>query len=119
MSEATPRIRSGGLDVTKATITVAVAEEGGRPEAWGTIANDPQAVRRLVRQLARESRQLKLAYEAGPTGYVLHRQLTQLGVECQVVAPSLIPKSTSGRRGETDPRGAEQPGQLFGSGGLG
>ncbi len=70
------------LDVHKETITVAVAEEAGRPEAWGTIANDPQA----VRQLAREGCQLKLAYEAGPTGYVLQRQLTQLGVECRVVA---------------------------------
>jgi transposase len=32
------------------------------------------------------------AYEAGPTGYALHRQLTRLGVECVIVAPSLIPK---------------------------
>ena len=38
MSEATPRIRYVGLDVHKETITVAVAEEVGRPEAWGTIA---------------------------------------------------------------------------------
>lgn len=118
MSEATLRIRYVGLDVHKETITVAVAEEVGRPEAWGTIANDPQAVRRLVQQLARESHQLKLAYEAGPTGYVLHRQLTQLGVECQVVAPSLIPKSTSGRRVKTDARDAEQLAKLLRSGDL-
>jgi len=44
---------------------------------------DPLAVRRLVRQLAREGRQLKLTYEAGPTRHVLQHQLTQLGVECQ------------------------------------
>jgi len=31
-------------------------------------------------------------YEAGPCGYVLHRYLTVKGHECQVVAPSIIPK---------------------------
>ena len=118
MAEATPRIRYVGLDVHKETITVAVAEEVGRPESWGRIANDPQAVRRLVRQLAREGCQLKLAYEAGPTGYVLQRQLTRLGLECQVVAPSLIPKSTSGRRVKTDTRDAEQLAKLLRSGDL-
>jgi transposase len=118
MSEATPPIRHVGLDVHKEAITVAVAEEAGQPEAWATIANDPQAVRRLVGQLAREGCQLKLAYEAGPTGYVLQRQLTQLGVECQVVAPSLIPKSTSGQRVKTDSRDAEQLARLLRSGDL-
>ena len=79
MPQATPRIRYVGLDVHKETITVAVAEEAGQPQAWGTISNDSQAVRRLVRQLGREGCQLKLAYEAVPTGYVLQRQLTPLG----------------------------------------
>ncbi len=118
MPQATPRIRYVGLDVHKETIRVAVAEEAERPEAWGTIANDPQAVRRLVRQLAREGCELKLAYEAGPTGYVLQRQLAQLGVECQVVAPSLIPRSTFGRRVKTDARDAEQLARLLRSGDL-
>ena len=31
-------------------------------------------------------------YEAGPTGYGLHRQMTALGHDCSVIAPSLIPK---------------------------
>jgi transposase len=31
-------------------------------------------------------------YEAGPTGYGLHRQITALGHDCSVIAPSLIPK---------------------------
>jgi len=58
MPQATPRIRYVGLDVHKETITVAVAEEAGQPQAWGTISNDSQAVRRLVRQLGREGCQL-------------------------------------------------------------
>ena len=31
-------------------------------------------------------KQLKVCYEAGPTGYVLYWQLTQLGVACDVIA---------------------------------
>lgn len=53
-----------GLDVHKATITVAVGEESGQPALDGTIANDPGAVRKLVRKA-----KLVAAYEAGPTGY--------------------------------------------------
>ena len=79
MSEGTTRYL--GLDVHKATITVAVAEESGPPTLFGTIANEVGAVRKLVRQLGREAR-LVAAYEAGPTGYALHRELTQAG--CRV-----------------------------------
>ena len=47
---------------------------------------------------------LQCCYEAGPTGYVLYWQLVQLGVACEVIAPSLIPTKagdrvkTAGRR---------------------
>jgi len=80
-----------GLDVHKATITVAICEAAGTPTLYGTIANDPGAIRKLVRLLGRTTK-LAAAYEAGPTGYPLHRQLTELGVDCMVVAPSLLEK---------------------------
>ncbi len=105
-----------GLDVHKETIAVAVAEGGGSPQSMGTIANDPTAVRRLVRQLGRNCR-LSAAYEAGPTGYHLHRQLSRLGVECQVVAPSLTPRR-SGDRIKTDKRDALMLARLLRSGDL-
>jgi transposase len=35
--------------------------------------------------------------EAGPTGYVLYWQSTTLGVDCQVVAPTLLPGKTGDR----------------------
>lgn len=38
-----------------------------------------------------------MAYEAGPTGYCIHRRLTELGIECQVLAPSLIPRKAGDR----------------------
>jgi transposase len=117
MTKATARIRYVGLDVHKETIAVAIADEGQPVGGYGTIENAPEAVRRLVRQLSRDG-ELKVAYEAGPTGYQLQRQLAGLGVECQVVAPSLIPKSVSHRQVKTDSRDAQQLARLLRSGDL-
>ncbi len=114
MKEVTTRYL--GLDVHKATISVAVADPGAPPVAFGTIANDPGAVRRLVSQLKRGGK-LLAAYEAGPTGYGLHRQLVELGVECVVVAPALIPRR-AGDRVKTDTRDAISLARLLRSGDL-
>src|SRR5579862_6465415 len=96
-------IRYIGLDVHKATIAVAIAEEGGVPTSYGSIANEPAAIRTLMTRLGHPQAELRVAYEAGPTGYALHRQLTKLGLVCMVVAPSLIPKR-AGDKVKTDRR---------------
>ena len=51
-------------------------------------------------------RLVRVAYEAGPTGYGLARELSKRGVECVVAAPSKIPRA-SGDRVKTDRRDAE------------
>jgi transposase len=109
-------IRYVGLDVSKETIAVAVAEPDGTVVEYGDIPNDPSSVRRLVEKLSRDA-QLKTASEAGPTGYPLHRQLTGLGIENKVVAPSLIPRRP-GDRVKTDQRDAVQLARLLRSGDL-
>src|SRR5207253_9776889 len=83
----------------------------------GTIANEVAAVRRMVRQLGRGAR-LVAAYEAGPTGYALQRELTRLGVECTVAAPSLIPVRPGDRRIKTDTRDALALARLLRNGDL-
>jgi transposase len=110
------RIRYVGLDVSKQTIAVAVAEPDGSVVEYGDIANNPSAVRRLLETLSRDA-VVKTAYEAGPTGYPLHRQLAALGVENLVVAPSLIPRRP-GDRVKTDQRDAIQLARLLRSGDL-
>src|SRR5919201_2930685 len=105
-----------GLDVHKDTIAVAVAESSGPPESYGVIANEPKAVRRLVERLG-QGRRLLAAYEAGPTGFVLQRQLSRLGVECIVAAPSLMPRRP-GDRVKTDGRDALALARLLRSGDL-
>ncbi|MCL6522568.1 MAG: IS110 family transposase, partial [Firmicutes bacterium] len=71
-----------GLDVSKETLAVAVAEEGREgTRYWGTIANRPEEVRKLVQKLG-QPEELMVAYEAGPTGYGLYRQLSEMGIVC-------------------------------------
>jgi transposase len=49
---------------------------------------------------------VRVAYEAGPTGYELARELAKRRVECVVAAPSKIPRA-AGDRVKTDRRDAE------------
>src|SRR5215218_10110480 len=83
-----------GLDTSKLKISVALAEAGrdGEVRFFGDIDSAPEAVERLVRKLAKRHGRLAFAYEAGPTGYGLQRQIAGLGHDCTIVAPSLIPK---------------------------
>ena len=83
-----------GLDTSKMKISGALAEEGRQGEVrfLGDIENTPHAIRRLVNKLTGKYQKLLFCYEAGPTGYGLHRQITAFGHACSVIAPSLIPK---------------------------
>jgi transposase len=100
------KIRFVGLDVHAETIAVAIAEPDGAVRSLGTIANRAEAIRKLVKKLG-SVEQLRVCYEAGPTGYVLYWQLAELGVKCEVIAPTLVPVK-AGDRVKTDRRDAEK-----------
>ena len=70
-----------GLDVHKATVSVAIAKEerGGEVRHWGTVPHRPEHVRKLVEKLGVSGSRLRFCYEAGPCGYGLHRQLVEMG----------------------------------------
>jgi transposase len=109
-----------GLDVHKETIAVAVARAGREaPESRGEIANKPKTVAKRVERLNQEfdGEVLLFCYEAGPCGYGLYRQLLALGHDCQVVAPSLIPRKP-GERIKTDRGDARKLAQALRSGDL-
>lgn len=105
-----------GLDVHADTIAVAVGEKEGEVRSHGTIPNRLESVRKLVAKLG-PAKHLRVCYEAGPTGYVLYWQLTQLGVACEVIAPSLVPVK-AGDRVKTDRRDAEKLARCYRAGEL-
>jgi transposase len=107
------------FDTSKLRNAVAIAEAGrsGEVRYLGEIDNTLPATAKLVRKLAQKYDRVTFCYEAGPTGYGLHRQITGLGHECSVVAPSLIPKK-AGDRVKTNRRDALGLATLFRAGEL-
>jgi transposase len=105
-----------GLDVHRDSISVGVLEPDREGAEVDKIFNDEHSVRRLIARFP-DPRNLRVCYEAGPTGYDLHRLLANLGVSCDVVAPSLIPKAP-GDRVKTDRRDCRRLARLHRAGEL-
>ena len=105
-----------GMDTSKNTIVVATLLPGEQDPVTDRIANEEAAVRRLVGRFADRSA-LRCWYEAGPGGYELYRLLASMGVACQVVAPSLIPKGSSDKV-KTDRRDSRRLARLGRAGEL-
>lgn len=106
-----------GLDVHAESVSVAVAERGrGEVRFMGAVPNEPKLIVKVLRKLG-DLGAVKACYEAGPCGYALYWALTVAGVECEVVAPTLIPVR-AGDRVKTDRRDAEKLARLLRSGEL-
>jgi transposase len=106
-----------GLDVHQETIAIAqLLPDHDVPVVW-QIRNERAAIKRTFAKLVGEATELHCCYEAGPCGFEVQRQLESMGIECVVVAPSLIPRKP-GERIKTDRRDAVKLARLDRAGEL-
>jgi transposase len=96
-----------GLDVHKDSIAIAAAKADSRdePRFVGTTGHSARQVEKALARSGCAPQELAIAYEAGPCGYGLYRQLTAGGFRCEVVAPSKTPRRPADRI-KTDRRDA-------------
>jgi transposase len=100
-----------GLDVHKEQTVIAILEcdRDAEPRHYGSIATTQHALERAIRRIAKKQNRplsdLHVCYEASGCGFWIARRLLQMGVRCEVIAPSLIPVK-SGDRVKTDKRDA-------------
>jgi transposase len=105
-----------GMDVSRDSISVAVLPPDSDVAEVDKITSDAESVRRLIKRIGSPPG-LWACYEAGPTGYDLYRLLGSIGVRCDVVAPSLVPKGR-GDMIKTDKRDARRLAGLHRAGEL-
>jgi hypothetical protein len=107
-----------GLDVHKDSIAIAVARQGREAaKGWKTLPFDVVRLRKALKMLVKNGEPLRVCYEAGPTGFGLCRRLREAGIDCIVVAPSLVP-GKPGERVKTDRRDAVKLAHFLRSGDL-
>jgi transposase len=105
-----------GLDTSKNAILVGILRPNEVSPDTEKIFNGEASIRRLIDRFDDRS-QLRVCYEAGPTGFGLYRLLRSMGVACEVVAPSLVPRSP-GDRVKTDRRDCRRLARLHRAGEL-
>ena len=96
------RVLNLGLDVHYRQVTVAMQEDGGRIKAAGKMGHVDFL--NWVRKKLQEGWQIYSCYEAGASGYWLHRELVKLGVKNLVVVPKAM--GQGGKKQKTDKRDA-------------
>ena len=112
-----------GLDVHKDSIAIAYTSSGSRKDpiyhgpCGGSNAAAERALRALAKKLDRRLQDLKVCYEAGPTGFVLARRLRQLKVDCVMMAPSKTERKPH-EKIKTDKRDAKNIAKLFRNGDI-
>ena len=111
------KVRFVGLDVHKESIAIAVADgDGSAPENIAIVPNETTSLVKRLKKLG-AGWTLRCCYEAGPTGYALYRTLQAEGIDCIVIAPSLVPEK-AGDRVKTDRRDAVKLARFLRSGDL-
>ncbi|KRN80973.1 transposase [Pediococcus ethanolidurans] len=94
------------MDVHKKTYSLCAFDaETGEIIAETKIIAEPKLVKKFIDNLATkydDQTIFKTGYEAGCLGYSLYHDLTKLGIECTIMAPSTIAKTTKNKTNKND-----------------
>lgn len=97
-----------GCDVHDASLVlqVAVGQEAAVKKKFG--GSEVTEMIAWLKEFAqrRESSRIVLAYEASSRGFGLYDKLTEAGIECYVLAPTHLPRSTHRQKNKTDDKDA-------------
>ena len=104
-----------GIDVHKRNYSVVAVVEGMVVKKWRTLASPDKLAQQLVRYFPGAS--IETAYEAGFSGFVLHRILEKAGINNIVVNPGSIEVAVHNRV-KTDKRDAVKIATLLEAGRL-
>lgn len=105
-----------GADVHRERIAICVFAGDSQVQEFMEFSSDADTVRKTFKKLAKRG-ELRVCYEAGPCGYEFRRLLQKLGVSCEVIAPSLIPRRP-GDKVKTDRRDACKLARYYRAGDL-
>lgn len=109
------QVRSwAGLDVHAAKVVAATIDSASGELRFARLSGQTSETAAFCAGLPRPTR---VAYEAGPTGFGLARELAAMGIECVVAAPGKIPRAPQDRV-KTDRRDAEKLARLLIAGEL-
>jgi transposase len=101
-----------GCDSHDKTLVTRIAQNREKSERI-TFSASQAGRRKFIEELKRRSEQaggaqIVVAYEASGNGFILSDELKKAGVECHVIAPSKIERSSKQKRNKNDDRDAER-----------
>lgn len=106
-----------GIDYHLNSLSIAVMVEGEKDFHHSIrLPNEDKVIFKYMKKLSREFK-IKACYEASGSGYVFQRKMAARGYECDVIAPSLIPRKRGDRR-KNDFRDARNLAQNYAHGML-
>lgn len=105
----------GGLDVHKGSVSVYLLNASSGEVVREQVPNERERLLRAAKRWGKLG-ELRLCYEASGAGFVVKRWMEEVGVHCEVIAPSLVPRAP-GDKVKTDKRDAAKLAILY-RGGL-
>ena len=104
-----------GIDYHVKSVSIAVIVEGEKQFCdLVRLPNMDKTISKYMKKLS-NSFQIKACYEASCNGYTFQRKMSSWGYNCEVIAPSLIPKKSGDRR-KNDFRDAKNLARLYANG---